>query len=356
VLAGVPAGPHHLDTGPDLAVSFMELDDAGIPQRQEVVRQVAGAIALVRMRGVFPLGSADDVGGAAEARHDDVAQPRGRAAEVVEVEVRGKDDVDRVRGEAAFGQRVIERDRPVERVDVALLRVHLVAGAAVDEHAAPVRFHQQRPHRQLDAVALVGRRQPLPQRPRHDAEHGAAIEPEGAVVQHGQLHVAERQRPCPQVHAVPGRFLQLDEHAVRGRRVDEGDDGALGARPRLLVDQADAARLQLRQRRADVVHPQRHVMQPGTALVGEPGDWRIGRRRFQQLQRGAAGGDEVRTHALRGDFLGADDVEAERVAVEGQRGVDVLHRNTDVIEDGFHGMARVWKSGTTCASRSDAAE
>ena len=41
-----------------------------------------------------------------------------------------------------------------------------------------------------DAVAVVGRRALLPQRLRHDAEHGAAVEAEVAVQQRDQLEVA----------------------------------------------------------------------------------------------------------------------------------------------------------------------
>ena len=39
-----------------------EIHDAGLGQRRQVVRQVAGAVALVRMRGIVPFAVADDTG------------------------------------------------------------------------------------------------------------------------------------------------------------------------------------------------------------------------------------------------------------------------------------------------------
>ena len=39
-------------------------------------------------------------------------------------------------------------------------------------------------------------------------------------------------------------LFQLDEHAVRGRGMNEGDQRAFGTRPRLLVHEAHAARFQ----------------------------------------------------------------------------------------------------------------
>ena len=53
--------------------SSMKSHDAGVLQRHEVLRQVAGAIALVRMRRVVPLGAPDEVARARKRRHDDVA-------------------------------------------------------------------------------------------------------------------------------------------------------------------------------------------------------------------------------------------------------------------------------------------
>ena len=115
----------------------------------------------------------------------------GEAADVIEVQVAGQHDVDVVDGEPGLGQRVVEVVRAVEAVDVRALGVHLVAAAGVDEQR-PLAAHDQRPHAERDAVAVVGRQPLLPQRPRHDAEHRAAVEAEEAVGERDQLEVAER--------------------------------------------------------------------------------------------------------------------------------------------------------------------
>ena len=81
-----------------------------------------------------------------------------------------------------------------------------------------------------------------------------------------------------------GCLLQLDEHAVRARRVDERDQRPFGARPRLLVDQPDAARLELRQRGVDVLDAQRDVMEAGPALLDVFRDRRVGRGRLEQFE------------------------------------------------------------------------
>ena len=78
----------------------------------------------------------------------------------------------------------------------------------------------------------------------------------------------------------------------------------------------DAARLQLRERGADVVDAQRDVVQPGAALLDVLRDRRLRRGRLEQLEARLADRDEVRAHALRRDLLGRLDLEAERVAIE----------------------------------------
>ena len=205
----------------------IEVHDARVLERHEVVLQVAGAVALVRMRRILPLGGADHVARARETRHERPAVACRRAAEMIEVQVRREHDVDAVGGQPSLGERMVEMPVAVERVDVALLRVHLVAGAAVDDHPAPVGLDDQRPHRQLDPVAVVGRRLRLPQRPRHDAEHRAAVEPEQPVVHAGRA--GDRPTAAASTSRVDGavrRLLQLHEHAVRGGRMDERDQRA----------------------------------------------------------------------------------------------------------------------------------
>ena len=102
-----------------------------------------------------------------------------------------------------------------------------------------------------------------------------------------QLEIAKRVPPDGLEHLHLRRWLlQLDEHAVRRRRMDEGDHARL-RRPgaRLLVDQANAAALQMRERGLDVVHAQRHVMHAGPRLLQVFRNRRIGRGGLEQLQR-----------------------------------------------------------------------
>ena len=98
---------------------------------------------------------------------------------------------------------------------------------------------------------------------------------------------------------------------------------APSARPRLLVDEPRPARLQLRQRRANVIDPQRDVVQARAALVDVLRDRRVGGRRLRAARGWIADRDEVRAHALRCDLFGRLDLEAQRIAIKRQRGVEI---------------------------------
>src|SRR6188508_579151 len=134
---------------------------------------------------------------------------------------------------------------------------------------------------------------------------------------------------------------------MRTRRMDEGDQGALRSRPRLFIDQSNPARLQLRESRGDIVDTERDVMNARSALLEIAGDWRIRSGGLEQFELGAGirarlrrrltNGQEVGTDPLRADIFGGLDLETERVPIKGQRGVQVLNRNANVIEDGLHG-------------------
>src|SRR5690606_20499959 len=104
-----------------------------------------------------------------------------RAAAVVEVEVREQYVGHVLRADAERRER---RDQVVRRavhgVDAAELRVVLVAEAGVDEDGAAVAAEEEAPHREGDAVLVVGRDAPGPERLRDDAEHGPAVEAEEA--------------------------------------------------------------------------------------------------------------------------------------------------------------------------------
>ena len=134
--------------------------------------------------------------------------------------------------------------------------------------------------------------------------------------------------------------------------MDERHQRPVRAGPRFGVDQPYVPRGQLRQRRAQVRHAQRDVVQARSATGQEAGNRRVRRRGFEQFQRCRAGVEHVRPDALRRHLLRALHVETERVAVEGQRLVEALHRNADVIEDGFHAppVAAAARATSACAA------
>ena len=87
------------------------------------------------MRRVLPLAAPDDVLRARKARpHAPVRVAHREPAGVIEMQVRGEHDVDVLGREARLGQRVIEMSRAIDAVDVAELRVLLVAEPGVDQH------------------------------------------------------------------------------------------------------------------------------------------------------------------------------------------------------------------------------
>src|SRR5471030_1095214 len=94
--------------------------------------------------------------------------------------------------------------------------------------------------------------------------------------------------------------------------VQERHQRAFGAGPRLFVDEPHAARLELRERRANVLDPQRDVMQAGAPLLEIPGDRRVRRGRFKKLEARFAHRYEMRADALRHDVFGRLDLETKR--------------------------------------------
>ena len=98
----------------------------------------------------------------------------------------------------------------------------------------------------------------------------------------------------------------------------EGDEGAVRAWPWRFVNQANAPGLQVRECRDDVVHAQRDVMHPRSPFREKPGDRRVSSRRFEKFQGGVPHRNEMRADTLRRDFFRWLDLEAQRVAIEGQ--------------------------------------
>ena len=78
VVHGVAAGAPHAEARQHLAVLLDEAQDAGCLERHEVVREVAGPVALVRVRRVVPLAAADVVASRVESAGAGRRRPRAR--------------------------------------------------------------------------------------------------------------------------------------------------------------------------------------------------------------------------------------------------------------------------------------
>src|SRR6266550_1543737 len=160
-----------------LAVDEREWD------RLEVGREVARRRALVGVARELQLPPLDDVAGLWEAQSDATRRIAvGIAARVIEMQVGIDHPADVTGGMPELHERIFELGTPVlsfvhDRVDVLELLVFLVAEPRVHKHEPVVVLDQEAAQRQGNAVALVGRNATLPQRFRHDAEHGAAVEP-----------------------------------------------------------------------------------------------------------------------------------------------------------------------------------
>jgi Helicase C-terminal domain len=349
MLACVSAGALNANAWSDHTITREEIDDASRLERDKVFLQIAGAIALMRMGRVHPFGVANHISGPAKPRAQCTIDPHRRAAEVIEMKMSGQNDIDRVRSEAGLGERVIESTAAIEPVDVDLLGTHLVPSTAVDDHATPGRFDEQRPYRELNPVAFVRRGQLLPQWTRYHAEHRSAIQPEWTVVKDSQLEITKCQLPDREPDVRLGTLFQFDQDAMGCRRMNERNQRTLCARPRLAVDETYASGAEMRQCCAQVVDAQCHVMKPRPAFANVRSDCRIRRRRFQQLQRRPAHGHSARSHALGDDLLGSVHLEAQGIPIKGERLVDVLNSDANVIEGGSHRDSRL--PGRRSASR-----
>ena len=81
------------------------------------------------------------------------------------------------------------------------------------------------------------------------------------------------------------------------------------------------------------------VVQPRSLLGQEPAHGRVGRERREQLDVVLADVQQHRLHALLLDDLAVGDAELEAVAVELQRGLDLLDGHADVVDAAEHGRS-----------------
>src|SRR5262245_34714330 len=121
----VAAGADDTYAWPDLPVVIDEVDDAHRLERREVLLKIAAAAAVVRSHRIVPFATADDVLRPSESRRMAAPLAHHGAAEVVEVQVRRQDDVDRLRRHTGFCERVIDVTGPIEPEDLGPLGVEL---------------------------------------------------------------------------------------------------------------------------------------------------------------------------------------------------------------------------------------
>ena len=118
--------------------------------------------------------------------------------------------------------------------------------------------------------------------------------------------------------------------------MQERDARAADAGARLLVDQPQAGGPQLVEGGRDVVDPVGDVMQAGSALFEEAADRRVGRQRRQELDVALADVEQRRLDALLGHRLPVHQRHPVRVAVDGDRGVEIGDREADVVDASEH--------------------
>ena len=297
--------------GRDLGVA---LDDVELPRLrhgQEVVLAVRRAAPLVGMGRVLPLAALDDVAGARERGHDAAALAARVAAGVVEVQVGVHDDVDVLRAQAAGPQAAEEQwwsgrsgtSGPPSPLHLSPIPVSTSMRFPPDSISATLRPRVTR-------FRSSGGSRLLPDDARHDAEHRAAVEGDGAVVKDGHARVPDRERPRRIRHRASSFNSRSTPAAPRGctnaTRHPPAPTRGVSSSTR------HAAGLELGQGAVDVLHEHADVVQ-ARALLQEARDHRGRIGRLQQLEVRLAHGQERRAHLLRGHVVTRLDGEAERL-------------------------------------------
>src|SRR3954470_10613958 len=140
---------------------------------------------------------------------------------------------------------------------------------------------------------------------------------------------------------------ELDEHAARGARVNEGDE-SLDASSRCAIDELDAVLRQAVERASEVIDLEADVMHRGAASIGQKArDARFGIGRLEQLEPRCAARDERHLHLLVAHLVELADRVAEHVPVERDRLGDRRHDDTDVMERTGAGEAHAFRGSYT---------
>src|SRR5262245_29808388 len=123
----------------------------------------------------------------------------------------------------------------------------------------------------------------------------------------------------------------LREHAVDGVGMDERDLHPEQALPWPLVDQLRSFRLELVERRADVVDLEGDVVHSGASVCEELADRRVVAEGGKQLDPARAHPEGSGLDALVGDRLAVLDLCAEEPLVGGDGAVEIVDGHTKVM-------------------------
>src|SRR4029453_14583408 len=125
---------------------------------------------------------------------------------------------------------------------------------------------------------------------------------------------------------------ELREDAVHGAGVDERDLHPEQARPRGAVDQLGTLAFQPGEPTRQVVDLVGDVVHPGAAAGQEAADRRVRAERAQELDVRGADAERRRLHALLVLALPPLELGTEQAPVRGDRLVQVLDGETDVVD------------------------
>src|SRR5438067_784224 len=189
--ARVSLHPVEPDARQDLDGLVDELELPGRLERREVVGEVRGPRALVRLEGIDPLEALEHVARTRERGHNAVAIAPSVAARVVEVQMGVDDERDVVRPDPARRELVQQLWRPLDPVDVPLLVGELRARAGLDEHDVVGVADEHAVHVHRDPIEVVRLLLRVPEDLWNDAEHRAAVDLERAVAEDVDLETAE---------------------------------------------------------------------------------------------------------------------------------------------------------------------
>src|SRR4051794_18548049 len=151
------------------------------------------------------------------------------------------------------------------------------------------------------------------------------------------------------------RLDDLGQHAARGLRVQEGNARVADARARGVVDELQAAVAQRVERSVDVGDAVGDVVQPRPAGREEATDGAVGLQRPQQLHVAVADVEQDRLDALGLDDLAVGELQAVRLLVQRDRGVEVLDGDPDVVDVGEHAAPESSRRGLRAGAAAGAA-